>query len=311
MSDDAHQITGPMATAAVSELHTIRDFMRWGVSQAEKADLYYGHGTDNAWDDIRALIWGMLDLPFERDEELFDARLTKDERHDVVDAITRRVNECIPVPYLTQTAYFGGYSFFVDERVIIPRSPLAELIDNELAPWLQHQPARALDLCTGSGCIAIALALAFDELKVDAVDISPEALEVAQINVEAYGLEDRVSLINSALFDALPKAHQYDFILTNPPYVPQPSFEALPEEYYAEPALALVAGEDGLDCVTPILAQAYDYLKPDGFLILELGEAQEAFEARYPDFPGEWLSFEQGGEGVFAIKAAELKKYHR
>lgn len=310
MLDDAHQITGPMSTAAVLELRTLRDYLRWGVSQCEKADLFYGHGTDNAWDEMRSLIWPVLDLPYELEEEVMDATLTEEERQDVVDAITRRVNECIPAAYITNTAYFGGYPFYVDERVIVPRSPVAELIENHLQPWLQDdEPTRALDMCTGSGCIAIALAMAFDTLEVDAVDIDEDALAVAETNVTGYELEDRVHLVQSNLYENLPKSNQYDFIIANPPYVPQSSFDVLPEEYLAEPELALVAGEDGLDCVIPILENACDYLKPDGFLILELGEAQEAFEARYPGFTGEWLDFENGGEGVFAITANELKKF--
>ncbi|MFI4957075.1 MAG: 50S ribosomal protein L3 N(5)-glutamine methyltransferase [Gammaproteobacteria bacterium] len=310
MSEDAHQITPSMSTAAVEELTTLRDFLRWGVSQCEKADLFYGHGTDNSWDEMRSLAWPVLDLPFDLQDEVLDAKLLEEERQDLVDAITRRVNECIPAAYITNTAYFGGLPFYVDERVIVPRSPIAELIDNAFEPWLQTEPTRALDMCTGSGCIAIALAVAFDDLDVDAVDIDPDALAVAAINVEGYELEDRVSLIQSNLFDALPKENQYDFIVANPPYVPQASFNVLPEEYMAEPVIALVAGEEGLDCVIPILENAADYLKEDGFLILELGEAQEAFEARYPDFKGEWLSFENGGDGIFAISANDLKKYY-
>lgn len=306
---ESHQITATESTSALSELCTIRDFIRWGVTHCERADLFYGHGTDNAWDEVRGLIWMLLDLPFELDDEVLDAKLTLDERNIVVDAITRRVNECIPAAYITQTAHFGGYPFYVDERVIVPRSPIAELIDNEFEPWLKESPTRALDMCTGSGCIAIALALAFDELEVDAVDIDQDALAVAETNVSAYDLEERVHLIESNLFEKLPKQHQYDFIVANPPYVPQASFDALPEEFLSEPERALLAGEEGLDCVIPILEQAYAFLKPEGFLVLELGEAQEAFEARYPDFPGEWLSFENGGEGVFAITADKLKKY--
>ena len=311
MSEDAHQITPSMSTSAVEELGTLRDFLRWGVSQCEKADLFFGHGTDNSWDEMRALIWPTLDLPFDLDDEVLDAKLLEEERQEVVDAITRRVNECIPAAYITNTAYFGNLPFYVDERVIVPRSPIAELIENKFEPWLQtEEPTRALDMCTGSGCIAIALAISFDDLAVDAVDIDPNALEVATINVEGYELEDHVNLIQSDLFKALPKEHQYDFIIANPPYVPQSSFNTLPEEYMAEPEIALVAGDEGLDCVIPILENASYYLKENGFLILELGEAQEAFEARYPDFKGEWLSFENGGDGVFGITANNLKKYY-
>ncbi len=307
MLEDAYQITPTLSTEAVEAFSTIRDILRWGVSQCEKAELYYGHGTDNAWDEVRSLIWQLLDLPFDLDDELFDAKLTRSEREDLISAITRRVNECLPVAYITNNAYFSGFPFYVDERVIVPRSPIGELIENRFEPWLKtDEPTRALDLCTGSGCIAIALAMTFDDIEVDAVDIDEDALAVAAINVEAYELEDRVHRIQSDLFESLPREHQYDFILANPPYVPRASFEALPEEYMAEPERAFVAGEEGLDCVIPILDQAAAYLKPDGFLILELGEAQEAFETRFPHFKGEWLAFENGGEGVFAISAQHL-----
>ncbi len=307
MFEDTYQITAQASNEALGALLTVRDFLRWGASQCEKADLFYGHGTDNAWDEMKSLIWQTLGLPFELEEEVLDARLTPSERDEVLTNITRRVNECLPVAYITNTAYFCGMPFYVDERVIIPRSPIAELIENRFEPWLKTEPERALDLCTGSGCIAIALANTFENLIVDAVDIDANALEVAALNVEAYDLEERVQCIQSDLFEALPREQQYDFIVTNPPYVPRSSFDALPEEYLSEPEKALLAGEDGLHCVIPILKNAADFLKKDGFLILELGEAQEAFMRRFPQFMGEWLSFEHGGEGVFAISASELK----
>lgn len=303
----AHQITPEMAEEAAEELFTIRDMLRWAMTQFELADVFYGHGTDNAWDEALALILPTLNLPRDANREVLDARLTHEERETVIDAITTRVNEGMPVPYITHEAYFAGMPFFVDERVIIPRSPIAELIANEFDPWLQEAPTNILDMCTGGGCIAIACALQFEEAQVDAVDLSLDALEVAKFNVEAFGLEEQVHLIQSDLFKELPKK-QYDLILSNPPYVPAESMDDLPEEYLFEPEMSLLAGQDGLSCAIPILQHAAEYLTENGVLILEVGEAEEALTEALPRLPLTWLEFENGGEGVCAIRAGDLRE---
>lgn len=306
MTDDLeYQITPEISEEAVSELLTVRDMLRWAATQFEKADVFYGHGTDNAWDEAIAVVLPAIDLPLEINPNILDARLIEDEREDVVDAITRRVNEGIPAAYIHNQAYFNKLPFFVDERVIVPRSPIAELIEQDFEPFLKKEPKTVLDMCTGSACIAVATAMQFEEAEVDAVDISPEALEVAEINVNAYGVDDRVKLIKSDLFQNLAKKH-YDLIIANPPYVSAESVAELPEEYMSEPELALLAGKDGLDCAVPILQQAADYLSDNGVLIMEVGEAQDALEEAYPQIPFTWLEFENGGEGVFAITKQQL-----
>ncbi len=305
MNDEiAHQITPELSEAAVAELITVRDMLRWAASQFETADLFYGHGTDNPWDEAVAVVIPAIELPLEINPHILDARLLTEEREEVVDAITRRVNEGIPSAYIHNQAYFNKIPFYIDERVIVPRSPIAELIEQAFEPFIE-EPMQILDMCTGSACIAVATALQFEDAQVDAVDISPEALEVAKINVDAYGVDDRVKLIKSDLFKSLPKK-QYDLIIANPPYVSADSVAELPEEFLSEPELALLAGEEGLDCVIPILKQAADYLNIEGVLIMEVGEAQDALEAMYPEVPFTWLEFDNGGEGVFVMTKEQL-----
>lgn len=305
--DETYQITPELAEQAVEELSTVRDMVRWAMTQFERGDAFYGHGTDNPWDEALALVLPCLEISHEIADFSLDARLLEEEREDVVNAVCARVNEGTPVAYLTNQAYFCEMPFFVDERVLIPRSPIGELIINDFQPWVSHEPTSILDMCTGSGCIAIACATQFDNAIVDAVDISADALEVAATNVEVYELEDRVNLIQSDLFGSLPKK-QYDLIVSNPPYVGNESMGCLPSEYLSEPDLALRAGEDGLSCAIPIIQQAADYLSPEGVLILEVGESQEALDAAFPDLPKTWIAFEQGGEGVCAITASDLRK---
>ncbi len=308
MTDDIeHQITPELCVSAISELFTVRDYLRWATTQFEKADLFYGHGTDNAWDEAIAVVLPALDLSIDSSPHILDARLTMEEREDVLVAITRRVNECLPAPYIHNQAHFHQLPFYVDERVIIPRSPVAELIEQEFAPFLQESPKNILDMCTGSACIAIACAMQFDEADVDAVDISKDALDVARINIEAYDLEDRVTLIKSDLFQSVPKK-QYDLIIANPPYVSTESLEDLPGEFLSEPEMALLAGKSGLDCAIPILKQAASYLTDEGILVMEVGESQERLEEKYPNISFTWLEFENGGEGVFVMTKEELIK---
>lgn len=291
------------------ELKTIRDFIRFATSQFNEAALYYGHGTDNAWDEAIALILHSLHLPHDIDRSMLAANLTLQEREHLLALIEKRVKNRVPVPYLTHEAWFAGLSFYVDERVLIPRSPIAELIEQQFLPWIEEDRVhRILDLCTGSGCIAIACAQAFPDAEVDASDISPDALAVAKINVLRHGLEDRVHLHESNLFAQLPKA-RYDIIVSNPPYVSAAEMDALPTEYRHEPALGLAAGQDGLDIVTTMLKQARDYLQPHGLLIVEVGNSEVALSEQFAQVPFTWLEFQRGGGGVFLLTAKQVEDY--
>ncbi|MDR3431320.1 MAG: 50S ribosomal protein L3 N(5)-glutamine methyltransferase [Rouxiella aceris] len=291
---------------AVSELHTIQDMLRWTVSRLNAANVYYGHGTDNPWDEAVQLVLPSVFLPLDIPEDMHTARLTSSERHRIVERVIRRVNERVPVAYLTNKAWFCGMEFYVDERVLVPRSPIGELIDNRFSGILQQQPTHILDMCTGSGCIAIACAYAFPETEVDAVDISTEVLAVTERNIEAHGIEQWVTPIRSDLFRELP-ALQYDLIVTNPPYVDEEDMADLPQEYRHEPELGLAAGSDGLKLARRILACAPDYLTENGVLICEVGNSMVHLMAEYPDIPFTWLEFENGGDGVFMLTKQQLQ----
>lgn len=289
---------------------TILDFMRFGVSRATAATLYFGHGTDNAQDDIRSLILGCLDLPWDMDPQWLHARLTADEKLLLCRQLVRRIHDKVPVPYLTHQAYFCGLSFYVDERVLIPRSPIGELIQQQCAPWVDDlEEGRILDLCTGSGCIAIACCYAFPTAWVDAVDLSEDALKVAEINRQKHACESQLQLIHSDCFAAITPQHQYDLIISNPPYVGEEEMLTLPAEYRHEPVMALETENNGLAIVDKILMKAPDYLTPHGVLIVEVGNSQEALMDAYPDMPFVWLDFEQGGHGVFVLTRAQLQDY--
>ena len=291
------------------QLETIRDCIRWGVSEFNQADLYYGHGMASSLDESVYLALFALHLPHDFEPEYFDSRLTYQEKLGVLGLYQQRVESRKPAAYLTQEAWFSGLRFYVDERVLVPRSPIAELISQQFQPWVEaEQVDSILDLCTGSGCIAIACAYAFDWVDVDAVDLSPGALEVAQRNVLAHELEDRVTVIESDLFDALPPRH-YDIIVSNPPYVDAEDMASLPDEYLHEPDLGLAAGQDGLDLVIPILQQARSFLTDQGILLVEVGNSQYTLQDRFPQVPFYWLEFEHGGEGVFLLTAEQLDEY--
>jgi len=278
-------------------LCTVRDFVRWGASRFTAAELWFGHGTDNAWDEAVVLVCAALRLPLDSGARALDARLTRAEKQVVLEYLERRVTERVPAPYLTGEAWFAGLPFVVDERVLVPRSPFAELIDREFSPWLTRMPERILDLCTGSGCIGIACALAFPDAEVDLVDISMEALEVAELNVARHRVERRVRTLESDLFEDLDQA--YDLIVCNPPYVDA-------DEYRREPELALAAGIDGLDVVRRVLRDAPDWLEDEGLLLVEVGNSAVALEERFPDVVFTWVELERGGDGIFVFSREEL-----
>ena len=290
---------------AVSELHTIQDMLRWAVSRFNAANIYYGHGTDNAWDEAVQLVLPSLYLPMDIPADMHTARLTSSERQRIVERVIRRVNERVPVAYLTNKAWFCGLEFYVDERVLVPRSPIGELIDNRFSGLITDSPRHILDMCTGSGCIAIACGYAFPEAEVDAVDISEDVLAVTERNIQEHGVENQVTPIRSDLFRDLPTL-QYDLIVTNPPYVDAEDMSDLPNEYRHEPELGLASGSDGLKLTRRILACAPDYLTDDGVLICEVGNSMVHLIEQYPDVPFTWLEFDNGGDGVFMLTKTQL-----
>ena len=291
---------------AIQHLQTVRDWLRFAVSRFSVGEVYCGHGTDNLWDEAVQLVMQTLHLPMMDNTQYLDARLTNAERETLFERIEKRVSDRIPVPYLTGEAWFMGLPFEVDERVLIPRSPMGEFLLEEGGPWLNGRPVeRILDLCSGSGCIGIAAACQFPEARVDLADISPGAREIAERNIQRYGLSDRVNAIESDLFEAL--EGPYDLILANPPYVDAEDMADLPPEYQHEPALGLAAGPDGLELMARIVRQAHRYLAPDGVLVGEVGNSQPALEAAFPGLPFTWLAFENGGHGVFVLDAEALQ----
>ncbi|HIE54804.1 MAG TPA: 50S ribosomal protein L3 N(5)-glutamine methyltransferase [Chromatiaceae bacterium] len=295
--------------SATEELYTIRDWVRWGASRFCEAGLFFGHGSDNAFDEALVLVLHALYLDRTLDLAYLDTRLTRLERRRVLDFFERRVEERVPAAYLTHEAWFAGLSFYVNENVLVPRSPIAELIEQGFQPWLNDSDElRILDLCTGSGCIAVACAHYLPHALVDASDISPSALEVAQVNVDRYQLEKRVNLFRSDLFDQLPEA-RYDLIVSNPPYVSTEEMQTLPDEYAHEPALGLEGGADGLELVNRILCEGARWLKPGGIMLVEVGDTMRQLTARFPEVPFLWLEFQRGGEGVFLLTAEQLKQY--
>lgn len=296
-----------MFAQARTQLQTPRDLLRFAVSRFNEANLFFGHGSTSAYDEAVYLILHTLHLPLDRMEPFLDARLTMAELEQVLNIIERRAKEKIPAAYLTKEAWLGDFSFYVDERVIIPRSFIAELLRDQLAPWIGEPDDvhYALDLCTGSGCLAILLAHAFSNAEVDAVDISHDALEVAERNVREYGLEARINLVRSDLFTELAD-RRYDLIISNPPYVSAAAMETLPEEYRHEPHSALASGEDGLETTRMILRSAENHLTDRGLLIVEIGHNRETLEQAFPHTPFTWLETSPGDEFVFLLKRDQL-----
>lgn len=291
-----------------AELITLRDWLRWAVSRFNEAGLFFGHGCDNAHDEAAWLILHALSLPPDRLEPYLDARLTEPERHALFELLRRRIVERKPAAYLTHSAWQGGLRFYVDERVLIPRSYFAELLVDGFAPWVEDPEAieSALDLCTGSGCLAILMAHAFPHAQIDATDLSADALAVAKRNVDDHGLAERIRLVQGDLFAKLGK-RKYDLIISNPPYVTAAAMRALPPEYRHEPALALAAGEDGLDIVRRILAGAKAHLKPHGLLAVEVGHNRALVEAAFPQLPLTWLDTASGEGKIFLLRREELR----
>lgn len=289
-------------------LDTIRDFIRYATSRFNEAGLFFGHGTDNAWDEATQLVLYSVHLPHDIPPTVLDAKLTKGEQNAILALIKERVEKRTPLPYLTHNAWFAGLSFYVDNRVLIPRSPIAELIEKQFSPWIDADNIHsALDLCTGSGCIAIATAKYLPGVSVDASDISSDALQVTRTNLLRHHLDEQIQLFQSDLFTNIPHK-EYDLIVSNPPYVDQYDMSTLPPEYTHEPTLGLEAGADGLACVDTILRQAKNYLSPHGILVVEVGNSEEALLSKYPQLDFIWPEFERGDGGVFILERHQLDK---
>ncbi|WP_273403694.1 50S ribosomal protein L3 N(5)-glutamine methyltransferase [Actinobacillus porcinus] len=291
-----------------NSLQTIKDFLRWTFSNFNRSDIYYGHGQDNAWDESLHLVLTGLELPMDLPDNLFDTRLTLSEKQLLVGLVTERLAKRVPVAYLVNSSWFCGLEFYVDERVIVPRSPISALIEDRFHGILHLNPKRILDLCTGSGCIAIACAEKFPTAEVDAVDLSFDALNVAEINIERHDMQDRVFPLQSDLFTNL-IGDKYDLIVTNPPYVDLEDLGDMPEEFHFEPELALGSGYDGLDITKQILANAADYLNDDGVLVCEVGNSMVHLMEQYPEVPFNWVELKNGGLGVFTLTKAQLEEY--
>ncbi len=291
-----------------SPLRSIRDLIRWGVSRFHESEVYFGHGTDNAWDEARLLVLGGLHLPWNTAEQWLDCRLEQDEIASIRNLLLQRIEQRVPAAYLLGEAWFCGQPYCVDERVLVPRSPIAELIQQQFAPFLSAEPQRILDLCTGSGCIGIACAHAFPEAEVVLSDLSFDALEVANLNIERHEVGDRVFTVQGDGFDGLPQ-QRFDLIVSNPPYVDAEDFADMPLEYQHEPEMGLACGDDGLDLVRRMLAEAADHLTENGLLVVEVGNSQVHVEQVYPEVDFRWIEFANGGHGVFMLTAEQCRHF--
>jgi len=289
------------------ELSTMTDFMRWGASQFVKAELSYSHGMSSPLDESVYLVLRSLDLPVDTPDVYWQSKLTKSEKQTVLSTLLKRIELRIPAAYIMQEGWFAGLQFYVDERVLVPRSPIAELVEAQFTPWVNPDEVESvLDLCTGSGCIGIACAYAFPMAEVDLADISQDALDVARINVHQHDAEQRVSVIQSDLFAGL-EGKQYDIIVSNPPYVDAEDIAGMSAEFQHEPELGLSSGDDGLECTRKILKQAASHLTKEGILVLEVGNSQYALAEEFPELPFQWIDFERGGDGVFILTKAQLE----
>ena len=294
-------------TQILNELSSIRDWLRYAVSRFEDSDVFFGHGTSNAYDEAVWLIFGFLHLPHDTIENFLDAHLTSKEKKDLSFLIEKRINDKIPTAYLLNEAWLRDYKFYVDERVIVPRSLIAESLSENLYPWIDDPEKiySALDLCTGSGCLGIMMAHSFQNAMIDLVDLSEKALQVAEINVNHYGLHDRIELIQSDLFNGL-EGKKYDLIISNPPYVNQTSVDSFPMEFLKEPSMALGSGEDGLDHTIRIIHEAKQHLNDDGMLIVEIGHNKEILLKKFPELQFQWLDVSLGNDFVFMLEKSQL-----
>ena len=294
---------------------TVEELLKDIARQFYEADISFSHGTDNAVDEAAYLIFGYLQLDHDSPEAIYQRIVAKNDIKAIKSMAAKRIDSKLPIAYILNQAWFAGLEFFVDERVLIPRSPIAELIHNRFRPWINmDQDQRVLDLGTGSGCIAIAMAVYFTNASIDAVDFSPEALEVAAINIKQHSMENRVRLIKSDFFDVFcdtKDLYQYDLIVSNPPYVDKNDISIMPQEFHHEPIIGLASGDDGLDSVNIILRDAGDYLRENGVLIVEVGNSQWALQEKYPKLPFIWLDFEMGGNGVFLLTKEDLDNHNK
>lgn len=289
------------------ELFTVRDWLRFAVSRFEESSIFFGHGTDNAYDEAVWLVMSALHLPHDTLDNFLDARLLEPEATRLKELIRRRITDRVPTAYLVNEAWLKGYKFYVDERVIVPRSFIAELLEDGLSPWIEYPEMieSAADICTGSGCLGVLLANTFPNAQIDVVDISPDALAVANINIRNYGLEDQVTPIESDMFSKL-QGRSYDLIISNPPYVDAPSMALLPQEYRNEPQIALGSGSAGLDHTATLLREAKNYLNDNGLLVVEIGHNRDALLEAYPQLPFTWLEVDSGNEFVFLLTKEQL-----
>lgn len=303
------QLISPSVLMEASEdLHSIQDIIRWSYSRFTENSLYFGHGTDNPWDEAVSLVLLTLSLPFDTPDTILQSRLTTTEKKLICERVGQRINDKTPVAYLTNKAIFCDSEYYVDERVLVPRSPIGELIQKHFEPWVDYDSVdNILDLCTGSGCIAIACGQYFPDAIVDAGDISEDCITVAEINRERLQ-QDNVAFYCSDLFDSIPEK-SYDIIVSNPPYVDEEDFEGIPSEYLAEPKLGLTSGKDGLELTRKLLSQADKFLADDGILIVEVGNSAHALQELYPEVEFTWLEFENGGLGVFLLTKTQLSKF--
>jgi ribosomal protein L3 glutamine methyltransferase len=290
---------------------TIGEMLEYGQILFEQSDVYFGHGTDNAWDEAVYLLSHVLDLPPDADRSLLENSISEAEQNKIEALFQRRINERVPAPYITKQAWFCSLPFYVDERVIVPRSPIAELIYNQFQPWCGNEPRKVLDLCTGSGCIGIACAYAFEQAQVVLSDISQEALEVTDINIQNHELCHRVTAIESDLFSGFEQStkNSFDLIVSNPPYVDANDLAQMPDEFFHEPELALASGDDGLDFTRRLLKQAAEYLTQRGVLVVEVGNSSVALDRAFPEVPFTWLEFSEGDSGVFVLTYDQLQTY--
>lgn len=295
--------------SAVRDLKNIKDFIRWTYSRFLKADLFYGHGTDNAWDEAVHLVLRSLKLPLDFERSMLDCALTTDEKKRILKLVHLRISKRQPLPYLLGEAWFMGLPFKVTHDTLIPRSPIMGLLENEFQPWLPYSPTTILDMCTGSGCLGIVASLVFEDAQVDITDISSSALEVAKENILFHQVEDRVNAIESDMFDNLADK-KYDLIICNPPYVDADDYNSAPREFHNEPQLALTSGDDGLDFTRKFLTKVAEHLTDNGICVYEVGNTEVALQENYPDVPFMWVELPAGGNGVFVLTKEQLSKFH-